>query len=246
MLVADIRRHGVRESIVLLDNKILDGVHRYEAAKLAGKQFKVRQFDPKREGDPAAFVTSKNGYRRHLTPEEKRELLAKSIKADPRKSDRQHAAAVGADNKTATRVRRDLERREEIPHVSSSQDSIGRSQSVTRRKRATKVKPGPKPAAANRDTLTKIEDVVMLYYTGAIVGDEFIDRLRGLLPNLAKRIAEHEEQATNGRNREYDRSNSDDERLDISDGFPRPHYFDQLSPDRQHAQISEWKALYRS
>jgi hypothetical protein len=54
----------------------------------------VRQYDPARDGkDPAAFVRSKNDGRRHYTAAQKRKLLGESIKANPGKSYRQHAAA---------------------------------------------------------------------------------------------------------------------------------------------------------
>jgi hypothetical protein len=44
-------------------------------------------------GDPYAFVISANIRRRHLTAEQKRDLIAKVLKAQPRKSNRQIAKA---------------------------------------------------------------------------------------------------------------------------------------------------------
>jgi len=65
--VEDIRKHGLRDKIVMLDGKILDGWNRYMALLRLGI------FDPalhcvEYEGnDPAAFVLSKNLHRRHLS-----------------------------------------------------------------------------------------------------------------------------------------------------------------------------------
>ena len=62
-----------------------------------------------------AYVISKNIRRRHLTLEQKRELIEKLLRADPTKSDRQIARTVKADNKTVGAVRKRAEAREEIP-----------------------------------------------------------------------------------------------------------------------------------
>ena len=97
--------------------------NRYEVVKAAGVKFKVRQYDPARDGkDPAAFVRSKNDRRRHYTVAQKRKLLGESIKANSGKSDRQHAAAAGAHHNTATQVRRELESTGEI---AGSRESVG-------------------------------------------------------------------------------------------------------------------------
>ena len=75
-------------------------------------------------------------WRRHLTFEQKRELIEKLLRADPTKSDRQIARTVKADNKTVGAVRERAEAREEIPHVSKRTDSKGRSQLAHKRNTA--------------------------------------------------------------------------------------------------------------
>lgn len=62
-LVADVRAHGVREPIVLLDGQILDGRNRYRAAQAAGVECPMRDYDG---DDPVGFVVSLNLRRRHL------------------------------------------------------------------------------------------------------------------------------------------------------------------------------------
>jgi len=62
-LIADIKRHGLREPIVVFQDRILDGVHRDKACALAGIKPTYRHF----QGDDAlAYVVSANLHRRHL------------------------------------------------------------------------------------------------------------------------------------------------------------------------------------
>jgi hypothetical protein len=67
--------------------------------------------------DPYAYVLSKNIHRRHLTPEQKRELIVKVLKAKPEQSNRQIAKQVKADHKTVGAERKRLESTGEIPPV---------------------------------------------------------------------------------------------------------------------------------
>jgi ParB-like chromosome segregation protein Spo0J len=135
-LVADIKAHGLRESIVIYDGKILDGRNRWRAALAAGLSVETiiehhtRQDYYLRQGkvDPAAYVISKNIHRRHLTAEQKRELITNVLKADPEKSDREIGRLTKTDNKTVASVRAAEEAREEIPHVENRTDTKGRRQ----------------------------------------------------------------------------------------------------------------------
>ena len=94
--------------------------------------------------NPYAFIVSANVRRRHLTTEQKRDLIAALLKAAPNKSDRQIAKTVKADNKTVAKVRREQEGREEIPHVEARIDTKGRKQ-PSAKKPATKQVSEPKP-----------------------------------------------------------------------------------------------------
>jgi hypothetical protein len=82
-LVADIKANGLCECIVLYDGMILDGRNRYRACLKAG--FEPVTIDGgKLIKNPAAYVISANIHRRHLTAEQKRELIAKLIKGNAR------------------------------------------------------------------------------------------------------------------------------------------------------------------
>ena len=63
-LAADIQANGLKEPIVVLDDKILDGRNREKACRIARVEPKTVAFRGK---DPVSFVLSMNLHRRHLT-----------------------------------------------------------------------------------------------------------------------------------------------------------------------------------
>jgi hypothetical protein len=73
-LVEDIRTHGVRESIWLYEDKILDGRNRYRAAAVAGVPCPTRAYEG---DDPLGFVISLNLKRRHLSESQRAMVAAK-------------------------------------------------------------------------------------------------------------------------------------------------------------------------
>jgi hypothetical protein len=145
----DIKKNGLTSPIVLWSDRkspavLLDGRNRLDAIEMAtgspaiigapsimaGKDFLARDrvITLDQSADPLAYVISANIHRRHLTAEQKRDLIAKLIKATPKKSDRQIATATKTDHKTVASVRAEQEARGEIPHVSTRIDSKGRKQ----------------------------------------------------------------------------------------------------------------------
>jgi hypothetical protein len=83
--------------------------------------------------DPFTLGASLNVHRRHLTREQKRDVIAALLKLAPERSDRQVAKDVGADHKTVGAVRRQGEERGEIPHAEERVDTSGRSYAVVTR-----------------------------------------------------------------------------------------------------------------
>lgn len=73
-LVADIREHGIREPVVMLDGMVLDGRNRYLAGREAGVAIPTVNFEG---DDPLAFVLSLNLTRRHLTESQRAMVAAK-------------------------------------------------------------------------------------------------------------------------------------------------------------------------
>lgn len=132
---------------------VLDGISRLDAMDAVSIKFKIilgklahptidieNHFDRSipepviiyGEVDPYAFVLSVNLHRRHLTAEQKRDLIAKVLTAQPEKSNRIIAKQADVDDKTVGSVRRELEQRAEIPRVSAVEDTKGRKQPAHR------------------------------------------------------------------------------------------------------------------
>jgi hypothetical protein len=148
-LADDIEKNGLVTKLVLAeDGSLLDGRNRLDAAAslglltwerneprklhLNGKLIEPIQCEAGE--DPYALALSYNVHRRHLTAEQKRELIAKVLKAKPEQSNRAIAKQVKVDHKTVADVRTESEGRGEIPHVEKRTDSKGRKQPATKPK----------------------------------------------------------------------------------------------------------------
>lgn len=105
-LTDDIREHGVREPIVLLDGLVLDGRNRYFAARECGAVIPTVEFTG---ADPLAFVISLNLKRRHLSETQRASVAAKIAKLPP-----------GRPSKTAPIEAVSQERAAELMNVSRS------------------------------------------------------------------------------------------------------------------------------
>ena len=90
------------------------------------------------------FVISANIHRRHLTAEQKRELIARVLKLKPDVSNRQIAGMVDHDHKTVGSVRNEMEGRGELSPRQALTDTKGRKQ-PSRKPKPRKPKPR-KPA----------------------------------------------------------------------------------------------------
>lgn len=73
-LRGDIRTHGQREPIMLLDGKVLDGGNRYRACIEEGIEPFCENFPA--GSDPVAYVLSVNLHRRHLSPGQQAAIVA--------------------------------------------------------------------------------------------------------------------------------------------------------------------------
>ena len=77
--------------------------------------------------DPYAIALSYNVHRRHLSSEQKRDLIEKILKATPEQSNRSIAKQVKADDKTVASVRSDLVATAEIPRLEKTVGADGKA-----------------------------------------------------------------------------------------------------------------------
>jgi len=99
-LAADINKNGLLHPIVLdhSGNLLVDGRNRQRACDQVGVEPTYVQLPE--DADLAAYVVSANLHRRHLTGEQKRELISRLLDMDPQKSDRTIANQTKVDHKT--------------------------------------------------------------------------------------------------------------------------------------------------
>ncbi len=186
-------------------------VYLYEYRKgyipLESKEFRERDIDP------YEYVLSVNIHRRHLTSEQKRELIAKLLKAAPEKSDRAIGKMAKADKNTVASVRSEKEARGEIHHVETRTDTRGRKSPARKPKGriqtvataetvtppATVPAPDPKPEAAPAvganlhavslfedlaDTATRADAVVVAHKLHKILSSQHRNKLLTFLADL--------------------------------------------------------------
>jgi hypothetical protein len=172
-LVADIKANALRFKIILCDGMILDGRNRYRAMLAAGhtpREGHFQEYEPALPSDtPLSYVIRANLHRRHLTAEQKRDVIAKLLKADPGKSDRQIAKAVKASPTFVGKVRAEKEATGDVSTVDTRTDSKGRKQPAKKkvwkskaaeeadRNRKARERRAEKRKRKNDETLTQIE-----------------------------------------------------------------------------------------
>jgi hypothetical protein len=104
-LAGDIQRRSQRFPITTYKGQIIDGRNRALACARVGIEPKYIEFDGSEEDIPR-FVISANIHRRHLTAEQRRDLIKRFLQADPTKSDRDIADTVKVSPTTVGAVRK--------------------------------------------------------------------------------------------------------------------------------------------
>jgi hypothetical protein len=210
-LVADVKANGLREKIDLYEGKIVDGRNRYLALQRLEidpsadptKYFRKALYAHTTGGEIApheqdndarvrAYIISKNIHRRHLSPEQKRELIAKLIKAQPEKSDRQIAGTIKASPTTVGTVRAKMEATGDVSKLDTRTDKRGRKQPA---KKSEQPKPSPekKPIKADpRIIAPEVADRVGRFAHDLITADRILARELAtiiMLPGVRERLS---------------------------------------------------------
>jgi len=156
-LAGDIQRNGLKTPIVLwapedgAEFQLLDGRNRLDALEMIGhlvvdehgRLHEGIEREPIIGGDPKKLAYSLNVHCRHLTTEQKRDLILRLLMADPEKSDLAIAKqAKVVSDKTVIKIRKGAVARSEIPDVKTRTDSKGRKQPARKAPKAKAAKPG--------------------------------------------------------------------------------------------------------
>jgi hypothetical protein len=158
-------RGGIHFPIVVYEGKLLDGRNRLDAMELVGLTFdctdklnlRVHRLN-RQETDPYEFVLSANLHRRHLTSEQKRDLIAKVLKAKPEASNATVAKQTKTTDKTVAKVRSKLESTSEIPKLNKIVGADGKSRPKTKKtkKSATPAAPPKTVIDLNRSDYSEV------------------------------------------------------------------------------------------
>src|SRR5699024_3363604 len=153
----DIKVNGVLEPIhVDEEGVVIDGHHRSKIANELGIPCPVITHDDLDDAGKRSLAFTLNLKRRHLNREQRRALIAESLKADPQLSNREHARRTGANHETVQRVRSQSEESGEIRHFDKRVDprTGNASQPVSR--------PAPKPEPAPGITSEEVDELNQL------------------------------------------------------------------------------------
>lgn len=146
-LTEDIRANGIQVPVIVDEDGVaIDGHHRQRIAEQLGVKCPTVVKSGLTDSEKRTMALNLNLHRRHLTREQKRQIVEASLKADPQLSDREHARRTGVSDHTAAKVRADLEESAQIAHFSTRTDP--RTGEATQP--ATKPRPTP-PATPDED-----------------------------------------------------------------------------------------------
>lgn len=123
--------HGIQVPIIVDENgTVIDGHHRQKIAQEHGIYLPTETRDTLTDPEKTTLSISLNIDRRQLSREQRRAIIAASLRADPNLSDRGHAARTGVDHKTVGAVRRNLDQVGNFP-TSEQVDSFTTSPDPT-------------------------------------------------------------------------------------------------------------------
>lgn len=122
-LTEDIRVNGIQVPVIVDEDGVaIDGHHRQRIAEQLGVRCPTVVKSGLTDAEKRTMALNLNLHRRHLTREQKRQIVEASLKADPQLSDREHARRTGVSDHTAAKVRADLEESAQIAHFSTRTD----------------------------------------------------------------------------------------------------------------------------
>ena len=137
----DIAHRGVIEPIHVDESGVvIDGHHRKRIADELGIECPKIVHDDLSDAGKRSLAFTLNLKRRHLNREQRRVLIAESLRSDPQLSNREHARRTGVSDNTVGSVRRELESTAQIAQSETRVSGDGRIRPASQ---PTRPKPEP-------------------------------------------------------------------------------------------------------
>lgn len=144
-LYEDIKENGVLVPILEdEDGVIIDGHHRSRIASELGIPCPVETISNKSDAEKRGMAFTLNLKRRHLNREQRRALIAESLKADPQLSNREHERRTGAGRDLVGIVRKEMEADGRLSETDSRVGADGRERPASQPSRQPATEP-PSP-----------------------------------------------------------------------------------------------------
>lgn len=147
-LFEDIKINGVLEPIhVDEEGVVIDGHHRSKIANELGIPCPVITHDDLDDAGKRSLAFTLNLKRRHLNREQRRALIAESLKSDPQLSNREHERRTGTHKNTVASVREELESTGQIAQTDERVSADGRVRPASQPKKEPHQEPERAPAS---------------------------------------------------------------------------------------------------
>lgn len=165
-LTDSIREHGIQVPVILdEEGTVIDGHHRMKIADELGVECPRTYRRGLSDTEKRTLALSLNVDRRHLTREQRRQIVAASIIADPDLNNHQHAKRTGVSPHTVATVRGGLESGLQIAKVTEHVGADGKTYPATYAPRVTEhPEPEPEPdehakrTGVNHRTVATVRD----------------------------------------------------------------------------------------
>jgi ParB-like chromosome segregation protein Spo0J len=176
-LAVDIKLNGLHQPIVRYQGQILDGNNRYRACELVKIAPKFTEFT----GDDAAarnYVISANIHRRHLSPDQRRDIIAALLKADPGQSNRLIADTAKASHTTVGAVREELEATGQIGQLETTTGADGKSRKTKGGKGKSSTRKSGAKSEKETITYQKVINAKTALNAYGVLEEHLLDALR--------------------------------------------------------------------
>ncbi len=132
-LEASILANGIQVPVIVDDHGVvIDGHHRKAIAEHHGLHLPTETRSMLTEAQKHSLSIELNIARRQLNREQKRAIVEAALKAQPEKSNREHARSLGVDHKTVGAARDALESTGEIPQFDKTVGADGKERPASR------------------------------------------------------------------------------------------------------------------